>query len=97
LALALHELATNALKYGALTSGQGHLAIEWHVAADAQGNQTLVLHWLETGLAAKPDTTHRGFGRQLIERALTHSMQAKTELLFGDDRVTCRIEIPLRG
>ncbi len=96
LALALHELTTNALKYGALRSANGHLAINWHAAADGEGEQVLVLNWLETGLAAKPDTTRHGFGRQLIERALTHSMQAKTELIFGDDQVSCRIEIPLR-
>jgi two-component system CheB/CheR fusion protein len=97
LALALHELATNALKYGALKSEGGQLAIDWHAAPNADGAETLVLHWHETGIATKPDATRRGFGRQLIERALTHSMQAKTKLVFGDDEVTCRIEIPLRG
>jgi two-component system CheB/CheR fusion protein len=97
LALALHELTTNALKYGALKSEHGHLAIDWHTAADGEGAEHLVLHWLETGIAVKPDPTRHGFGRQLIERALTHTMQAKTELVFEDDRVTCRIEIPLRG
>ncbi len=96
LALALHELATNALKYGALSSQNGQLDIVWHTALDKDGMETLVFQWLETGLAAPPDVTRRGFGRHLIERALTHSMRAKTELQFGTDSVTCRIEIPLQ-
>jgi two-component system CheB/CheR fusion protein len=97
LALALHELATNALKYGALMSERGHLEIDWHVALDTEGGETLVLHWLETGIATPPDTTKRGFGRQLIERALTHTMRARTKMQFGTDTVACSIEIPLLG
>ncbi len=97
LALALHELGTNAIKYGALVSEHGRLEIAWHTALDKDGSETLVFVWRETGLATPPDTTRRGFGRQLIERALAHTMGAKTDLQFGTDSVTCRIEIPLRS
>jgi two-component system CheB/CheR fusion protein len=91
LALALHELATNAVKHGAFQAVAGRLDVTWHL----QEERLLVLCWRESGLTTPPDSSRRGFGRHLIERALAYSMQASTALVFGPDGVTCRIEIPL--
>jgi two-component system, chemotaxis family, CheB/CheR fusion protein len=55
----------------------------------------LILDWTESGVAMPADTGRRGSGRGLIERALAYALRAKTELSFGADGVTCRIEMPL--
>lgn len=95
LGLALHELATNAVKHGVLKEQAGHLDITWTVECSQQGEKLLVLNWHEIGLSAPPKSSRRGFGRHLIERALAHTMRAKTEIQFRQDGITCRIAIPL--
>ncbi|CAD6560585.1 Protein-glutamate methylesterase/protein-glutamine glutaminase [Paraburkholderia kirstenboschensis] len=93
-ALAIHELATNALKYGALKNSQGQLDIRWRVKNLRQDQSLLLLEWRESGLPVPPDSTKRGYGRQLIEEALAYSLRARAELSFGADGVSCRIEMP---
>jgi two-component system CheB/CheR fusion protein len=55
----------------------------------------LALDWRESGVAMPADVQRRGYGRELIERALTYTTRAKTQLIFGADGVACRIEMPL--
>jgi two-component system CheB/CheR fusion protein len=93
-ALALHELATNALKYGALTTSTGRIAVSWHVEAAPQGSH-LVFSWRESGLPAAPESSKLGYGRKLIERAVAYSLHAKTKLLFEADGISYNIEMPL--
>jgi two-component system CheB/CheR fusion protein len=95
IALAIHELATNAMKYGALKEHEGRLQIQWRVADSGDGASTLVLDWQESELRFPPDSSRRRYGRQLIEQALAFTLRAKTELIFGDDGIRCRIELPL--
>jgi two-component system CheB/CheR fusion protein len=93
--LALHELATNAVKYGALRDGQGQLNISWSVQSNGRGTPTLLLNWKETGLEGLSEPSHRGFGRELIEQALAFTLRARTKLSFNQDGISCRIELPL--
>jgi len=94
--LALHELATNAVKYGALRDAMGQLAVTWNVNQDEKGQRRLALHWIESGVDLPPEAeTRRGYGRQLIERALAYALQARTEFVLGEDGVRCRIQLPL--
>ena len=97
LALALHELATNARKYGALSHGEGRLRVAWRNERDADGER-LVLEWIEEGTpsshADASRTTHRGYGRELIERALPYALKAKTSYELSDGGVRCRIDMP---
>lgn len=94
--LALHELTTNAVKYGALRDGTGQLAVTWTVSRDEKGKHNLALNWTESGVDVPPEAaTRRGYGRQLIERALSYALQAKTEFVLGEDGVRCRIQLPL--
>ena len=97
-ALALHELATNAVKHGALRAGSpdhaGRLEITWSVLPD-DGNRLLVLDWRESGVALATGEVRRGYGRELIERALNFTLKARTQLTFGADGVLCHIEMPL--
>lgn len=94
-ALALHELATNAVKYGALKGDVGRLIISWSIDRMAEPHPMLVFDWQESGLAEPPDSSKRGFGRKLIEEALRFTLQAKSNLSFAADGVSCRIEMPL--
>ena len=95
-ALALHELTTNAVKYGALKDGTGRLAITWVVMRDKRDRLRLLLSWIESGVDVQPETvTKRGYGRELIENALAYALRAKTEYMLGEDGVRCRIELPL--
>lgn len=90
LGLALHELAINAVKYGALAGSDGHLAVTWRV--DDQG---LLLEWRESGVAAvDPQPGHCGFGREWVERGLPYQLKASTELEFLPGGVVCTIALP---
>jgi two-component system CheB/CheR fusion protein len=95
LALALHELATNAVKYGALKAKTSRLEVLWTVERDAEEARRLVLLWREKGVVMPTDAPRRGYGRELIEQALAFTLRARTELTFGTDGVTCRLELPL--
>jgi two-component sensor histidine kinase len=95
LALAIHELATNSLKYGALSQPEATLVVAWEFAPGGHGN--LILVWDEHGVRMPPDR-HRskeGFGRQLIERALRYELKASTSFDLAADGARCRIEIPV--
>lgn len=96
IALALHELVTNAVKYGALQAPEGRLSITWETWLGAQGRQRLALMWRESGVQMPPHAgTRWGQGRELIENALRFSLHADTQLVFGEDGVWCRIELPI--
>jgi PAS domain S-box-containing protein len=94
LALALHELATNAMKYGALAQPEGRLAVTWQLEEEKE--RRIVLDWRENGVAMPEGGPNRkGYGRELIERALPYQLKAKTQLEFGTDGVHCRITVPV--
>lgn len=98
LALALHELATNARKYGALSSDQGQLQVRWQTYTDAKGER-LALHWTETG--GQPSGLHNdsggGYGRELIERALPYSLNARTSFELDEAGLRCTIDMPVKS
>lgn len=97
LALALHELATNAAKYGALAEENGSLHVTWTESVNG-ARRWLKIQWIETGVAIPlpvRKAATKGFGRALIERALPFQLRAKTEYELGEDGVHCSIEIPL--
>jgi two-component sensor histidine kinase len=96
LGLLFHELATNAAKYGALSTQEGCVDVGWRLVTTAEGAQ-LELDWIERGGPPVSPPTHRGFGSRLIERSLTGQMRGKAELEFAPDGLRCRIVLPLRG
>jgi two-component system CheB/CheR fusion protein len=93
--LALHELATNAAKHGALKEGRGHLGIDWSIGQTSANVLVLMLDWRESGIDVLPGPSRRGFGLDLIKRALPFTLRAKVEHLFTADGVFCHIELPL--
>ncbi|MCJ2103330.1 MULTISPECIES: sensor histidine kinase [Methylobacterium] len=95
-ALALHELATNAVKYGALRAGCGHLAVTWTVVPGCRERRRLALSWVESGVAIDPGAiTRRGYGTELIQEALAYALQAEVDYALDADGVRCRIELPV--
>jgi PAS domain S-box-containing protein len=94
LALALHELATNAVKYGALSNEAGRVALDWHLVSRA-GGARLRLTWRETGGPPVEKPSGRGFGSRLIERGLGRELGGDVALEFAPSGVICRIEMPL--
>ncbi|WP_424813179.1 response regulator [Roseococcus sp. YIM B11640] len=98
LCLAVHELATNALKYGALSPKGGSISVEWKVIPSGE-RQLLRLDWSEAR-PAEPGWTpplRQGFGRQLIERRVPYELGGRGDIEIRRDGVQARIEFPLKG
>lgn len=90
LSLALHELGTNALKYGALSEGKGHVEIVWRVE-----DGRFALRWRESGGPPVRQPTRRGFGSRLIERGLAAELRGQVKIEYRPEGVVCVIEAPL--
>jgi len=92
LAMAVHELATNAVKYGALSNGAGMVHLHWALQED--GGRRLVLNWRESGGPAVTQPSRKGFGSILIERALQQE-QGCARMVFAAEGLHTRLEIKL--
>lgn len=97
-ALALHELATNASKYGALATPEGHLTVRWHVQYFNE-EKRLYVDWWESGVTEMPEPEAPprggGYGRQLIEKALPYQLNAEIIYELRTGGVRCRIILPV--
>jgi two-component sensor histidine kinase len=91
ISMALHELATNAMKYGALSVPAGRVAIAWE-HPDAR----LRLHWRETGGPPVEPPAHEGFGLRLLKRGLAGELGGSVEMTFAHSGLVCDIDAPLR-
>jgi two-component sensor histidine kinase len=94
LGMAVHELTTNAAKYGALSVGPGSVHVEWFVDPTDSGEQ-LQLRWIEEGGPAVSSPKRRGFGSQLLERVLGGQFGAKVEREFAPQGLRVRINLLL--
>ncbi|MGK7295349.1 MAG: PAS domain S-box protein [Candidatus Wenzhouxiangella sp. M2_3B_020] len=101
LSLALHELATNSRKHGALSemAQNSRLTVTWTLH-ESEGGRRLLVKWRETGLPPRredetPSKPTGGYGRRLIERALPYSLGAETTFNLEADRLLCTIDLPL--
>ncbi len=93
--MALHELAINAVEHGALATPEAHITVTWHKAMELEP-QCVRLEWAEEGVSSPAQTpSHRGFGRDLIERTVPYELRGSTRLMFEPDGVRCIIDIPL--
>jgi light-regulated signal transduction histidine kinase (bacteriophytochrome) len=90
LSLAIHELATNAAKYGALSTPGGRVAIRWAITLSGGLN----LSWTESGGPAVSAPTRRGFGSTLIERALAMETDGQATLHYLPGGVVCNVALP---
>jgi PAS domain S-box-containing protein len=90
--MALHELATNACKYGAISVVEGRVRIAWSL--DPAG-ETFGLSWIEHGGPPVSPPTHRGFGQQVVERAAPASLEGEATLAFRPEGVEWTLRVPL--
>ena len=93
LGLAIHELATNAAKYGSLSAHNGRLSIRWERAEGEKAN----IEWIEAGGPPVPAERGRGFGMDLIEKIVAHELRNPVEITFDPDGVKCRLVVPVRA
>jgi PAS domain S-box-containing protein len=97
LAMAIHELATNAVKYGALSCQQGRLSVSWSLATSPAGVPLLRLEWVEKeGPAIAAPPTRQGFGSRVVHRAVQAQLGGTVSLTWADTGLLCSIEVPLK-
>ena len=92
--MAIHELATNAAKYGALSVPEGDVAVTWAVERTDDGEHFL-LDWIERNGPPVKEPAKRGFGSMLIERALGHDLSGKATIEFLPEGVRAIVRAPL--
>ncbi|SFK84873.1 CheR family methyltransferase [Methylocapsa palsarum] len=94
LGMAVHELATNAVKYGALSVPEGIVSISWRVEGEA-AKQSLVLNWNERGGPPVAPPSQRGFGTTIIKRGLAHELDGVANIDFRAEGVAAALTIPM--
>lgn len=94
LGIALHELATNALKHGALSEPAGFVTIVWTIEA-VQTEERLVLNWRESSGPPVVTPTKRGFGSQILERGLAFELEGDVQMEYRPEGLSCTIDVPL--
>jgi PAS domain S-box-containing protein len=93
LGIVFNELATNAVKYGALSNEAGSLLIEWAMEPGPQGAR-LILNWQERHGPPVTPPSHKGFGSRVIERGLAHELDGTVLLDYRPDGLVCTMTIP---
>jgi two-component system, chemotaxis family, CheB/CheR fusion protein len=93
LSLVLHELGTNAAKYGALSRHEGRLRVSWRIEEDS--GRRVRLKWEERHGPVVEPPSEKGFGIQLIERACSYELEGAVELDFASDGLSCVVVFPL--
>jgi PAS domain S-box-containing protein len=96
LAMVLHELTTNAAKYGALSNGHGRIMVRWRRQSRGPSRGKLVLEWRETGgpPVVAPKTT--GYGTSVIRNLVPYELGGIVDYVLVPDGIRCKIEIPAR-
>jgi two-component sensor histidine kinase len=94
-AMVLHELATNAAKYGALSTADGRVSVSWD--RKPNGNATnLILVWREVGGPSVASKIQSSYGNNLIRNLIPHELGGTVDLVFAAKGVNCRIEMPIK-
>jgi len=94
LAMALQELATNAVKYGLLSGQNGTIDVSWSVQNGITPPR-LILRWTEAGGPPVVVPRRRGFGSRLIERSLARDLDGRVEIAFAPTGVVCIVDAPV--
>ena len=93
-ALAVHELAVNAVEHGVLGSGEGRVEVSWLVTSEG-ADARLTFTWKETGMAGLSEPSQFGFGKVVLTQMLAYELTAETSLAFEADGLRCTIRLPL--
>jgi PAS domain S-box-containing protein len=95
-AMVLHELVTNAVKYGALSVPGGRVSVSWERKLNGSAAANLILVWRELGGPPMAAATHSGYGTDLIRNLIPHELGGRVALAFVKQGVNCQIEFPLK-
>ena len=93
--MVIHELTTNAAKYGALSSPVGRVWVHWEIRRDSQAASTVCLVWHESGGPPVLPPQRDGFGMNVIRQILPYDLGARVDVKFARGGVRCEIVIPL--
>jgi two-component sensor histidine kinase len=93
--LALHELSTNAAKYGALSTPSGRIEVGWRVVRESAQPPMLRLEWREQGGPAVVAPSRRGFGTRFIEGSVATELQGTATLAFDAAGLRCILQVPV--
>jgi PAS domain S-box-containing protein len=93
LGIAFHELATNAVKYGALSNDVGSILIEWKLELAPEGNRRLIVHWQERGGPPVTPPSRKGFGSRVIEQGLAYELNGEVHLDYRPAGLLCTMSI----
>jgi two-component system CheB/CheR fusion protein len=96
MSLAVHELATNAIKHGPAGNDSGRVAVKWALNGDG-GEKQLDFQWSEPPNGAEVKPKRKGFGFELLTRGLPYDLNGKTSLELGEDGVQFNMQVPLAG
>lgn len=96
LALVLHELATNASKYGALSTADGKLSVSWDVVRGEDGEQVRLVWRERGGPPVPPGSAPKGFGTRLIRRACAYELEGSSELVLAPEGLTAEVLFPVQ-
>jgi two-component sensor histidine kinase len=94
LAMVVHELATNAAKYGALSARHGRISVQWRRMAENGSGGALAFDWLETGGPAVVASPRSGYGTSIIRDLIPYELGGVVDLKLAPEGVRCRLEIP---
>jgi len=94
LSMAFHELATNAVKHGALSADNGRIDVSWKTEVTSAENR-LRIRWRETGITIEREPARRGFGSDILERSIPHVLNGSFERTLHHDGIECVIVLPL--
>jgi two-component sensor histidine kinase len=92
--MVLHELATNAAKYGALSAQNGRVSIRWEQRLNGHPRPNLVLDWREVGGPSVVVPANSGFGTSTIRDLIPYEFGGTVDLSFGTSGIRCRLELP---
>jgi two-component sensor histidine kinase len=95
LGMTVHELTTNAAKYGALSTVRGRVDVTWHLVTGESGGRRLALEWRESGGPPVQEPGKRGFGTRLITGGISRELGGTVRLDFAADGLRCTLDVPL--
>ncbi|RAN34784.1 hypothetical protein HY3_09805 [Hyphomonas pacifica] len=95
--LILHELATNAVKYGAWSNESGSVIVSWSGGRREDGRKGVIVEWREVGGPEVSPPNRKGFGSVLIEQSLSHSLGGQAHIDYAPEGLTARFQFPAEG
>jgi two-component sensor histidine kinase len=96
IAIVVHELTTNAAKYGALSNCSGRISVRWHWQPDGGPRDGLVLEWCETGGPPVVASSVPGYGTSVIRGLIPYELGGVVDYVLTADGVRCKLEIPAK-